>query len=217
MKALWPEGDVTPEPHDHVEPHRADREDQREDDHVLVVEVVGDQRVGDQQHRAGGDDPAPEPGVLEQTGAAAPHSGNVLARQASSRPHQPLRAEEEDEEDQHVGHRRRPRGRDVGRRVDLGEPEQQRSHHRALEAAEPAEDDDAEHPGDPDVVRAGQERIEDRDHRPRGADGGDADGEGERADPGDVDPDERRALGVRRTPPGSPSRSRSWRGRARAG
>ena len=69
-----PERDVAGVAGDDVQPHRPDGEDHREDDHVLVVEVVGQDRVHRHEHDRRGDHRGPgraeRPGRCRRRGRA---------------------------------------------------------------------------------------------------------------------------------------------------
>ena len=149
---------------DHVQPDRPDREDQGQDDHVLVVEVVRDDRVQQQRRSAQASDD--EPGPRDSAAARAHAARHVLAQ---PRAEQALRAHQQHDEDHDVGHRGRPRRRDVGHRHRLGDAEQQRADAAPGRLPSPPSTTMLEQARDPLVVRARQERIEHADDRAAGA------------------------------------------------
>ena len=124
--------------------------------------------------------------------------GHRVVTQAGAE--QTLRADQQHEEHDRVGDGGRPRRRDVDRGHGLGDTEDQRRDHGALEAAEAAEHHDRQEPRDPEVVGAGHERVEHAGDRATGSGRGQPEPEDQRRDRGHLDPDQlgRGGVGGRR-------------------
>ena len=159
-----PERDVAAVAGDDVQPHRADREDQRQDDHVLVEQVARDDGEQQQDDARRDDQPASTATLGSDRALIPPPRPPAAARRSGPAGGRAARRR---------SRRRAPRSPTAARCRSPSATRRARCSSAPTtapgQAAHAAEHDDPEQARDPLVVRAGQERVEHADDRAAGA------------------------------------------------